>query len=99
MRPFHWVKRPFRNRWVKRVVAGIAAILFLCAVYIVGDRQLTRSAGNRELEERTKDSLHLPALVNQYTSFIGNIMASRISAAWDFRGPAFTVSGAIKASA
>lgn len=46
------------------------------------------------LEERTKDSLHLPALVNQYTSFIGNIMASRIAALWDFSGPAFTISAA-----
>ncbi|HUZ76006.1 MAG TPA: beta-ketoacyl synthase N-terminal-like domain-containing protein [Chloroflexota bacterium] len=35
----------------------------------------------------------LPATsVNQYVSFIGNIMASRIAAQWDFSGPAFTVS-------
>ena len=46
------------------------------------------------LQERAKDSLHLPALVNQYTSFIGNIMASRIAALWDFSGPAFTISAA-----
>jgi PfaB family protein len=30
--------------------------------------------------------------VNQCISFIGNIMASRISALWDFSGPSFTVS-------
>ena len=47
-----------------------------------------------KLEELAKDSLHLPALVNQYTSFIGNIMASRIAALWDFSGPAFTLSAA-----
>ncbi len=46
------------------------------------------------LQERAKDSLHIPALVNQYTSFIGNIMASRIAALWDFSGPAFTLSAA-----
>ncbi len=46
------------------------------------------------LEEYAKNSLHMPALVNQYTSFIGNIMASRIAALWDFSGPAFTLSAA-----
>lgn len=46
------------------------------------------------LQDRAKDSLHIPALVNQYTSFIGNIMASRIAALWDFSGPAFTLSAA-----
>ncbi len=29
---------------------------------------------------------------SQYTSFVGNIMASRIAALWDFNGAAFTVS-------
>lgn len=29
---------------------------------------------------------------SQHTSFVGNIMASRIAALWDFFGPAFTVS-------
>jgi len=40
----------------------------------------------------SKQSINEPAQLNQYTSFIGNIMASRISALWDFSGPAFTVS-------
>ncbi|HMO58145.1 MAG TPA: beta-ketoacyl synthase N-terminal-like domain-containing protein, partial [Roseiflexaceae bacterium] len=31
-------------------------------------------------------------LVNQYTSFIGNIMASRVASLWDFSGPALTIS-------
>lgn len=52
-----------------------------------------------ELENRAKDSLHIPALVNQYTSFIGNIMASRIAALWDFSGPAFTLSAAENSAA
>lgn len=45
-----------------------------------------------ELTEIAKDSVHNAAQLNQYTSFIGNIMASRISALWDFSGPAITVS-------
>ena len=45
-----------------------------------------------ELEKITKDSLHPPGGVNQYTSVIGNIMASRISALWDFSGAAFSIS-------
>jgi len=45
-----------------------------------------------ELEELAKDSIYDVAKLNKYTSFIGNIMASRISSLWDFNGPAFTVS-------
>ena len=45
-----------------------------------------------ELIAISKQSINEPAQLNQYTSFIGNIMASRISALWDFSGPAFTVS-------
>ncbi|HSH01336.1 MAG TPA: PfaB family protein [Anaerolineae bacterium] len=45
-----------------------------------------------ELEAISKNSIHEPAEVNQYTSFIGNIMASRIASQWDFSGPAFTLS-------
>ncbi|ALO34524.1 polyunsaturated fatty acid synthase PfaC [Colwellia sp. MT41] len=39
-----------------------------------------------------KDGVAHAAQLNQYTSFIGNIMASRISALWDFSGPAITLS-------
>lgn len=46
----------------------------------------------QELTDIAKDSVHEAAQLNQYTSFIGNIMASRISALWDFSGPAITVS-------
>jgi len=45
-----------------------------------------------ELEEITKDSVQNVASVNQYTSYIGNIMAARIASLWDFSGPAFTLS-------
>ncbi|MCG9696120.1 beta-ketoacyl synthase N-terminal-like domain-containing protein [Shewanella sp. Isolate11] len=46
----------------------------------------------RELEALTMDSVLDAAKLNQYTSFIGNIMASRIASLWDFNGPAFTIS-------
>ena len=45
-----------------------------------------------ELENIAKDSIYDVAKLNKYTSFIGNIMAARISSLWDFNGPAFTVS-------
>ncbi len=51
------------------------------------------------LLDRSKNSVHQLALVNHYTSFIGNIMASRISALWDFSGPAFTISAAENSTA
>ncbi len=46
------------------------------------------------LETIAMDSVLDAAKLNQYTSFIGNIMASRISSLWDFNGPAFTISAA-----
>ncbi|WP_295890778.1 beta-ketoacyl synthase N-terminal-like domain-containing protein [uncultured Vibrio sp.] len=46
------------------------------------------------LETISMDSVMDAAKLNQYTSFIGNIMASRISSLWDFNGPAFTISAA-----
>ncbi|MDH5560654.1 MAG: 3-hydroxyacyl-[acyl-carrier-protein] dehydratase FabA, partial [Deltaproteobacteria bacterium] len=45
-----------------------------------------------DLEVMAKDALLNPVGVNQYTSFIGNIMACRVSSLWDFSGPAYTVS-------
>ncbi len=45
-----------------------------------------------EFGDRVKESIHGVAKVNQYTSFIGNIMASRIASVWDFSGPAFSIS-------
>lgn len=45
-----------------------------------------------ELSSLIQDNLHESVPVNQFTSFIGNIMASRIASLWDFNGPAFTIS-------
>src|SRR5262249_21149324 len=39
-------------------------------------------------------SLHDPVAPNEVLSYIGNIMASRISARWNLTGPCFTVAGA-----
>jgi len=50
------------------------------------------AAQQDELIEIAKQSIAAPAQLNQYTSFIGNLMASRIAALWDFSGPAFSVS-------
>ena len=50
------------------------------------------SAEYASLEAIAMDSVLDAAKLNQYTSFIGNIMASRISSLWDFNGPAFTIS-------
>lgn len=44
------------------------------------------------LQAIARDSLLEAPSVNKYVSFIGNIMASRVAAQWDFSGPAFTVS-------
>ncbi|OGH09842.1 MAG: hypothetical protein A2600_11940 [Candidatus Lambdaproteobacteria bacterium RIFOXYD1_FULL_56_27] len=44
------------------------------------------------LKELAKEGLHNKVGVNQFTSFIGNIMASRVSSLYDFSGPALTVS-------
>ncbi len=46
----------------------------------------------QKLKTLLKDSVRKPVQVNEFTSFIGNIMASRISSLWDFSGPSFTVS-------
>ena len=48
----------------------------------------------QQLETLAMDSVLDAAKLNQYTSFIGNIMASRIASLWDFNGPAFTISAA-----
>ncbi|MFM7425041.1 MAG: PfaB family protein [Elainella sp.] len=45
-----------------------------------------------EIKEIVRESICWPAQVNRYISYVGNIMASRISAAWDFTGPSLTIS-------
>jgi PfaB family protein len=44
-----------------------------------------------QLEGVVKDSIHHPVETGEYVSHIANIMASRISALWNFTGPAFTM--------
>ncbi len=45
-----------------------------------------------QLTDILKDSLHNAVEINQFTSFIGNIIPCRICSLWDFSGPAFTIS-------
>jgi acyl transferase domain-containing protein/3-hydroxymyristoyl/3-hydroxydecanoyl-(acyl carrier protein) dehydratase len=49
-------------------------------------------AQRRQLTEIVKSAIDEPTRMNRFISFIGNTMASRVSALWDFNGPAFTVS-------
>jgi PfaB family protein len=46
----------------------------------------------QELQSLSQDSLHNGIQVHEYVSMIGNVVASRIAALWDFTGPAFTLS-------
>ena len=46
----------------------------------------------QQLTDLLKDSLHNAVEINQFTSFIGNIIPCRICSLWDFSGPAFTIS-------
>lgn len=57
-------------------------------------RAFGREASTQEgkLKNLCKNAVCNAAKVNQYTSFIGNIMAARIASLWDFNGPAFTIS-------
>jgi len=52
----------------------------------VQKKELVQAARNAVYER------HGSQTPSQHTSFVGNIMASRIAALWDFSGPAFTVS-------
>lgn len=56
---------------------------------------ILEEAQRSQLEEICKNSVYYregPQTPSQHTSFVGNIMASRIAALWDFSGAAFTVS-------
>ncbi|MBF2067748.1 MAG: PfaB family protein [Calothrix sp. C42_A2020_038] len=44
-----------------------------------------------QLKTIIKDGIHNPVETSEYVSYIANIMASRISALWDFTGPTFTI--------
>ncbi|NOR51857.1 MAG: hypothetical protein GQ470_04480, partial [Gammaproteobacteria bacterium] len=49
-------------------------------------------AQQEQLTDLLKDSLHNAVEINQFTSFIGNIIPCRVCSLWDFSGPAFTIS-------
>ena len=49
-------------------------------------------AQKNKLINLVKDSFHNAVEINQFTSFIGNIIPCRICSLWDFSGPAFTIS-------
>ncbi|AKG23073.1 PfaB family protein [Calothrix sp. 336/3] len=44
-----------------------------------------------QLETILQDAVHQPVDSSEFVSYISNIMASRISALWDFTAPAFTI--------
>ncbi|WP_304441513.1 beta-ketoacyl synthase N-terminal-like domain-containing protein, partial [Kitasatospora sp. MBT63] len=44
------------------------------------------------LTELARDGVHEPIVANEVLSYIGNIMASRISSLWNLTGPSFTIS-------
>jgi len=46
----------------------------------------------KDLINLSRNSLLEEVPINRFTSFIGNIMATRISSLWDFSGPAMTIS-------
>ncbi|MGF1498742.1 MAG: PfaB family protein [Elainellaceae cyanobacterium] len=53
---------------------------------------LDMAAGLRDkLEAIAKDSLHPPAHTSEFLGYVGNIVASRIAALWDFNGPALAL--------
>jgi PfaB family protein len=45
-----------------------------------------------QLETIVKDSIHKGLDSSEYLSYVGNILASRISVLWNFTGPSFTLS-------
>ncbi|HLP88970.1 MAG TPA: type I polyketide synthase [Nostocaceae cyanobacterium] len=45
-----------------------------------------------QLETIVKNSVHHQVELGEYLSYVANISASRVSALWNFNGPAFTVS-------
>lgn len=55
---------------------------------------LTLDEDEEALTDIVRDAISPPAQVNQYTSYIGNIVSSRVSALWNFSGAAFTLSSA-----
>lgn len=53
---------------------------------------ITLNTDADQLADVVKNAINPTAQVNQYISYIGNIVSSRVSALWDFSGSAFTLS-------
>ncbi|MFG2936832.1 beta-ketoacyl synthase N-terminal-like domain-containing protein [Streptomyces sp. NPDC048282] len=45
-----------------------------------------------DLAQAAREAIHRPIVANEVLSYIGNIMAGRISSLWNLTGPSFTVS-------
>ncbi|MFC6597330.1 beta-ketoacyl synthase N-terminal-like domain-containing protein [Kitasatospora paranensis] len=58
---------------------------------LLADASLTDEQRTR-LSALARDGVHEPIVANEVLSYIGNIMASRISSLWNLTGPSFTVS-------
>ncbi|MEV6209606.1 beta-ketoacyl synthase N-terminal-like domain-containing protein [Kitasatospora sp. NPDC051914] len=58
---------------------------------LLADTGLTDEQRER-LTAIARDGVHEPIVANEVLSYIGNIMASRISSLWNLTGPSFTVS-------
>ncbi|CAL9408610.1 beta-ketoacyl synthase N-terminal-like domain-containing protein [Streptomyces sp. enrichment culture] len=68
---------------------GIGA--FLRRAYEAAGLELTEEQ-HAALAGVARDGVHEPIVANEVLSYIGNIMASRISSLWNLTGPSFTVS-------
>ncbi|WP_326779507.1 hypothetical protein OG481_00265 [Streptomyces longwoodensis] len=64
---------------------------FLRRAYAEAGLELTDEQ-RAALAAATRDAVHEPIVANEVLSYIGNIMASRISSLWNLTGPSFTVS-------
>lgn len=61
---------------------------------------LDLSAQDRaKIIELLKEAMHPPVGGNDFASYIGNLMASRIASQWDFSGPAFSLTAQESSSA
>jgi acyl transferase domain-containing protein len=83
-------------------VAVIIAMAIEHDIHLLGERwslepRLRRAAPSHlppdpGLVESIKDVVRAPPEAGDFLAYVGNLMASRISALWDFSGPAFTMS-------
>ncbi|GGO92424.1 beta-ketoacyl synthase N-terminal-like domain-containing protein [Wenjunlia tyrosinilytica] len=64
---------------------------FLREQYAKAGLELTQTQ-TRALADAARTGVHEPIVANEVLSYIGNIMASRISSLWNLTGPSFTVS-------